>query len=194
MGILDLDKVRSQQQGRDARLAQKAQLLPYTQQCNRELWAYAADALEEFAQAATALSTKPRELDVVYHRGFRNRLKTRQVSAYAFGRLGEETFSYKLPAELERNLDRFIGRATTEFPTGYVDAQGNAYMECSCNYGIYEKKLAWVQVERDSAVEFLFKALCLPPAVDPKDGKDEIRAKFEQAKQTIKEHLEKMLV
>ncbi len=162
--------------------------LKYIWKCNQALLRFADQALDAFA--AKAKDFDPTEIEAAEKIGFRGRLKTKTVWAYPFASLKEGRFAYTLTQDKQKKFGDTIRPITDFSPVGYVDLSGFTYLQCKySNEQNDEERFVFIQVDRETAISFLFRELSLPLKEDPRSLPEETDQKLAAAEEKIRASL-----
>ena len=154
----------------------------YIWKCNQKLVQAADQALDSFAKAP---GTPASDLEVAVKIGFLSRLKTQRIEAFPFAKQASGQYFYTLTKDKEKIFGDAIRPASGAAPTAYIDAQGFTYLPCRYK----EEKTLYIQVDRETAIDFLFKQLGLPIREDPGCAPEAADQKLEEGISKIKNYL-----
>lgn len=163
-----------QSQGRDN--------LKYIWKRNQELMRRADEALDAFA--ASCKESTP--IEVAEKVTFLGKLKTVRIEACPFARMESGRHIFTFNPGVKKKFGDDLHPITDIAPAAYIDAERCTYFSCS-----YEPdhRFVYIQVDRETAVGFLFKVLGLPIKEDPSLVPAETDRLFEEAMQKIHNYL-----
>lgn len=160
--------------------------LKYIWKRNQDLLRFADDALDEFAKKQPSVS----HIEVAGKLGFGRRLKTEMVSAAPYAHMKGSPFSYRMTPDKEKKLGQVLTPATSQSPSAYIDEQGFTYLEARVNDGSAQPNFVYLQIDRQTAIDFLFKTLSLPIPDNPACTPEQTDQLLEEGEQRIRECLE----
>lgn len=161
--------------------------------CNQELLRYADDHLDAYVKRLSASGSPASSIDIAEKLGFRGKLRTRTVEVYRFALLETGRYPYTLTQGIKKKFGEVLRPITDFEPTGYIDLTGMTYLQCRfIPEGSNEGTTVYVQVDRETAIGFLFKILSLPIKEDPTSSAEATDRKLEEGKKAIKEYLDHM--
>ena len=162
----------------------------YIWKCNQALLRYADDCLDAFVSRAKTAGISGSTIETADKLGVRGRLKTKTIEVVRFASLGTGRFSYTLTQDKKKKFGEVLRPITDFEPAGYIDLSGMTYLPCRfVPEGSNDGETVYVQVDRETAIGFLFKILSLPIKEDPTYTAEETDRKLEEGKRAIEEYL-----